>query len=74
MEEVAAAGRGTVTYISEDETEEIDVVRGDVYRLQQGTTFYVRSHPDPTREKLRVHAIFDKTDIEDPLVGSCNLP
>ncbi|URD76141.1 Cupin [Musa troglodytarum] len=60
-------GRGTVTYISEDETDEIDVVRGDVYRLQQGTTFYVRSHPDPTREKLRVHAIFDKTDIEDPL-------
>ncbi|CAL9049413.1 unnamed protein product [Musa banksii] len=60
-------GRGTVTYISEDETDEIDVVRGDVYRLQQGTAFYVRSHPDPTREKLRVHAIFDKTDIEDPL-------
>ncbi|KAG6525220.1 hypothetical protein ZIOFF_015174 [Zingiber officinale] len=51
-------GRGTVTFIGEGSEEEIDVVRGDVYRLEQGTTFYVKSHPDPARERLRIHAMF----------------
>ncbi|CAL9755978.1 unnamed protein product [Musa acuminata subsp. burmannicoides] len=62
-------GRGTVTYVTEDkdETDEMDVGHGDVYRLEQGTVFFVRSHPDPTREKLRIHAIFDTAGIDHPL-------
>ncbi|XP_064959919.1 vicilin-like seed storage protein At2g18540 [Musa acuminata AAA Group] len=62
-------GRGTVTYVNEDkdETDEMDVGHGDVYRLEQGTVFFVRSHPDPTREKLRIHAIFDTAGIDHPL-------
>ncbi|CAL9074184.1 unnamed protein product [Musa acuminata var. zebrina] len=62
-------GRGTVTYVNEDkdETDEMDVGHGDVYRLEQSTVFFVRSHPDPTREKLRIHAIFDTAGIDHPL-------
>ncbi|XP_065036982.1 vicilin-like seed storage protein At2g18540 [Musa acuminata AAA Group] len=45
----------------------MDVGHGDVYRLEQGTVFFVRSHPDPTREKLRIHAIFDTAGIDHPL-------
>lgn len=71
--DLSCAGRGRVTFISEDgDEEEMDVVRGDVYRLEQGTTFYVKSHPDPDRERLRIHAIFDTSEIDcySPLVGS----
>ncbi|KAG6529063.1 hypothetical protein ZIOFF_011257 [Zingiber officinale] len=57
-------GRGTVTFIGEGSEEEIDVVRGDVYRLEQGTTFYVKSHPDPARERLRIHAIFGTEEVD----------
>ncbi|XP_074579074.1 LOW QUALITY PROTEIN: vicilin-like seed storage protein At2g18540 [Curcuma longa] len=58
-------GRGRVTFISEGgDEEEMDVVRGDVYRLEEGTTFYVKSHPDPARERLRIHAIFDTPEID----------
>ncbi|KAJ8486522.1 hypothetical protein OPV22_019007 [Ensete ventricosum] len=62
-------GRGTVTYVNEDkdETDEMDVGHGDVYRLEQGTVFFARSHPDPTREQLRIHAIFDTAGIDHPL-------
>ncbi|URD94866.1 Cupin [Musa troglodytarum] len=62
-------GRGTVTYVNEDkdETDQMDVGHGDVYRLEQGTVFFVQSHPDPTREKLRIHAIFDMSGIDHPL-------
>lgn len=63
-----------MTYNTEegDETEEIDVAGGDVYRLQEGTTFYVQSHPDATRKKLRIHAIFDTTDVTNPWVHYSN--
>ncbi|KAG6514707.1 hypothetical protein ZIOFF_025077 [Zingiber officinale] len=66
-------GRGRVTFISQGgDEEEMDVVRGDVYRLEQGTTFYVKSHPDPARERLRIHAIFDTSEIDcySALVGA----
>ncbi|RWW84597.1 hypothetical protein BHE74_00006786 [Ensete ventricosum] len=48
-------------------TDEMDVGHGDVYRLEQGTVFFARSHPDPTREQLRIHAIFDTAGIDHPL-------
>ncbi|XP_042383073.1 vicilin-like seed storage protein At2g18540 [Zingiber officinale] len=66
-------GRGRVTFISQGgDEEEMDIVRGDVYRLEQGTTFYVKSHPDPARERLRIHAIFDTSEIDcySALVGA----
>ncbi|KAJ8510342.1 hypothetical protein OPV22_000776 [Ensete ventricosum] len=62
------SGSGRVTYIEEDEndeTEHIDVVRGDIYRLEKGSVFYVQSHPDPTRDNLRIHAIFNAVDTDN---------
>ncbi|RZS16256.1 hypothetical protein BHM03_00048221 [Ensete ventricosum] len=65
------SGSGRVTYIEEDEndeTEHIDVVRGDIYRLEKGSVFYVQSHPDPTRDNLRIHAIFNAVDTDNTKV------
>ncbi|RWW29268.1 hypothetical protein BHE74_00040521 [Ensete ventricosum] len=67
------SGSGRVTYIEEDEndeTEHIDVVRGDIYRLEKGSVFYVQSHPDPTRDNLRIHAIFNAVDTDNTKVVS----
>ena len=59
-----------MNWIAEDDTRtnRIEVKRGDIYRLEEGTIFYVQSHPDPTREKLRIHAIFDTILEENPSV------
>ncbi|EHA8590660.1 putative Vicilin-like seed storage protein [Cocos nucifera] len=59
-------GTGTVSYTAEDGTTRVDVKHGDIYRLEEGTIFYVRSHPDPMREKLRINAIFDTNNMENP--------
>ncbi|XP_038979095.1 vicilin-like seed storage protein At2g18540 isoform X2 [Phoenix dactylifera] len=59
-------GHGTVSYTTEDGTTRVDVERGDIYRLEEGTVFYVRSHPSPMREKLRINAIFDTNNMENP--------
>nr|CAD1837765.1 unnamed protein product [Ananas comosus var. bracteatus] len=69
-------GRGRVSYLQEDYkhgTQSIDVERGDVYRLEQGSVFYVESNPSPTREKLRIHAVFNTMNIEntaEPFFGA----
>ncbi|KAJ3703411.1 hypothetical protein LUZ61_007116 [Rhynchospora tenuis] len=49
---------------SSEGSKSIDVERGDVYRLQQGTTFYIRSYPAPSRVKFRIYAIFN-TNVAD---------
>lgn len=64
-------GRGRVSYLQEDYkhgTQSIDVKHGDVYRLEQGSVFYVESNPSPTREKLRIHAVFNAMNIENTAV------
>lgn len=53
---------------SSDGTRSIDLKRGDVYRLEQGTTFYITSYPAPTRVKFRIYAIFNIANVEDPQV------
>ncbi|XP_020104992.1 vicilin-like seed storage protein At2g18540 [Ananas comosus] len=69
-------GRGRVSYLQEDYkhgTQSIDVKHGDVYRLEQGSVFYVESNPSPTREKLRIHAVFNAMNIEntaEPFFGA----
>ncbi|KAJ1686422.1 hypothetical protein LUZ63_017812 [Rhynchospora breviuscula] len=50
---------------SSDGSKSIDVEQGDVYRLEQGTTFYIRSYPAPSRVKFRIYAIFN-TNVADP--------
>ncbi|KAK1317770.1 hypothetical protein QJS10_CPA05g01181 [Acorus calamus] len=60
------SGNGTVSYIGEEKKNEIQVERGDVYRLESGSVFYVRSHADPTGVRLRIHAIFTDVFEDNP--------
>uniref|UniRef100_A0A6N2LQH9 Cupin type-1 domain-containing protein n=1 Tax=Salix viminalis TaxID=40686 RepID=A0A6N2LQH9_SALVM len=50
----------------------INLRRGDVYRLQAGSVFFVRSNLDSERQKMRIHAIFSNTDedIYEPSIGA----
>ncbi|CAA7393638.1 unnamed protein product [Spirodela intermedia] len=67
------SGRGTVSWVSDGETIDLEVKRGDIYRIGSGSVFYVRSHPDPLRQKLRIHAIFTTSTSEaspEALVGA----
>ncbi|RLN42235.1 globulin-1 S allele [Panicum miliaceum] len=64
------SGRGKVTYIEEDSGEKssLEVERGDVYNLEQGSILYIQSYPNATRQRLRIYAIFtsDGINAEDP--------
>ncbi|KAF7055111.1 hypothetical protein CFC21_062683 [Triticum aestivum] len=64
------SGRGKVTYIQEggSETSSLEVQRGDVYNLEQGSILYIQSYPNATRERLRIYAIFTSNAIncDDP--------
>ncbi|XP_044370961.1 vicilin-like seed storage protein At4g36700 [Triticum aestivum] len=64
------SGRGKVTYIQEggSETSSLEIQRGDVYNLEQGSILYIQSYPNATRERLRIYAIFTSNAIncDDP--------
>nr|CAB3501725.1 unnamed protein product [Digitaria exilis] len=64
------SGRGKVTYIEEESGEQssLEVERGDVYNLEQGSILYIQSYPNATRQRLRIYAIFTSEGInaEDP--------
>jgi hypothetical protein len=45
----------------------VNVRRGDIYRLQAGSIFYIQSSLAPERQKLRIYAIFANTE-ESPYV------
>ncbi|KAM0884278.1 hypothetical protein ACQ4PT_031087 [Festuca glaucescens] len=64
------SGRGNVTYIQEgaSESSSLEVERGDVYNLEQGSILYIHSYPNATRERLRIYAIFSSNAIgsDDP--------
>jgi hypothetical protein len=65
-------GRGKVTYIEEGSSEQssLEVQRGDVYNFEQGTVLHIRSHPNATRQHLRIYALFSSEAInaDDPRV------
>ncbi|XP_062210227.1 vicilin-like seed storage protein At2g18540 [Phragmites australis] len=64
------SGRGKITYIEEGNSEQssLEVERGDVYNLEQGTILYIQSYPNATRQRLRIYAIFTSEGInaDDP--------
>ncbi|GKU94573.1 hypothetical protein SLEP1_g8044 [Rubroshorea leprosula] len=55
-------GSGTLSWADDDETKTVNLRRGDIYRLQPGSVFYVQSNVDPEMEKLRIHAFFSNAD------------
>ncbi|KAJ6678578.1 PREPROMP73 [Salix viminalis] len=65
-------GNGRLTRTDGREMKGINLRRGDVYRLQAGSVFFVRSNLDSERQKMRIHAIFSNTDedIYEPSIGA----
>ncbi|KAK8937027.1 hypothetical protein KSP39_PZI012176 [Platanthera zijinensis] len=58
-------GRGNVSWIDKKRVKVVHVEEGDIYRLEEGTVFYIQSSEDPNRTKLRIHAIFNTGDDQD---------
>ncbi|KAL3525414.1 hypothetical protein ACH5RR_013786 [Cinchona calisaya] len=61
-------GSGKLSYKDEHKRENVTLERGDVYRLESGTVFFIQSDLDPTRQKLRIYAIFGNVgeDLREP--------
>nr|KJB43558.1 hypothetical protein B456_007G205600 [Gossypium raimondii] len=51
---------------------DVNLRKGDVYRLPEGSAFYVQSSLEAEREKLRIYAIFTNSedDIYEPSIGA----
>ncbi|XP_021301198.1 vicilin-like seed storage protein At2g18540 [Herrania umbratica] len=65
-------GSGTLSWTDDNEIRNVNIRKGDIYRLHPGSVFYIQSSLKPEREKLRIHAIFSNTedDINEPWVGA----
>uniref|UniRef100_A0A5B6YM59 Putative vicilin-like antimicrobial peptides 2-2 n=1 Tax=Davidia involucrata TaxID=16924 RepID=A0A5B6YM59_DAVIN len=63
-------GSGRLSWADEDETRHVKLRKGDVYRLEPGTVFFVQS--DFQRQKLRINAIFANSadDLHEPSIGA----
>ncbi|KAL0378102.1 UNVERIFIED_CONTAM: Vicilin-like seed storage protein [Sesamum radiatum] len=57
-------GSGRLSWTEEDDLKNADLRRGDVYRLRQGSVFFIQSNleTETERQKLRIHAIFTNSD------------
>lgn len=52
-------GNGTLSWADENGVKQIDLERGDVYKLDSGSVFYMQSkRSDSVGAKLKVHAFF----------------
>ncbi|KAE8672628.1 zinc finger protein JACKDAW-like isoform X1 [Hibiscus syriacus] len=65
-------GSGTLSWTDDDDIRNVDIRKGDVYRLHQGSVFYVQSSLEAERERLRIYAIFTNTedDTYEPSTGA----
>ncbi|XWS45383.1 hypothetical protein CRYUN_Cryun15aG0132000 [Craigia yunnanensis] len=65
-------GSGTLSWTDDNEIRKVNIRKGDIYRLQPGSVFYVQSSLETERAKLRIHAIFSNTEdnIYEPSVGA----
>ncbi|CAA0839579.1 RmlC-like cupins superfamily protein [Striga hermonthica] len=63
-------GSGKLSWTEEDDLKSTDIRRGDAYRIEQGSVFFIQSNleTDTERQKLRIHAIFanSKDDLHEP--------
>ncbi|GFP84440.1 vicilin-like antimicrobial peptides 2-2 [Phtheirospermum japonicum] len=66
-------GSGKLSWTDEDELKSTEITRGDVYRLEQGSFFFIHSNleTETERQKLRIHAIFvdSNNDLHEPATG-----
>ncbi|GMJ00045.1 hypothetical protein like AT2G18540 [Hibiscus trionum] len=65
-------GSGALSWTDDDGMQNVKIRKGDIYRLHQGSVFYVQSNLEAERERLRIYAIFTNTedDIYEPAVGA----
>nr|KJB43557.1 hypothetical protein B456_007G205600 [Gossypium raimondii] len=65
-------GSGTLSWTDDDDMRDVNLRKGDVYRLPEGSAFYVQSSLEAEREKLRIYAIFTNSedDIYEPSIGA----
>lgn len=54
-----------MSWTDDEDIRNVNLRKGDVYRLPEGSAFYVQSSLEAEREKLRIYAIF--TNAEDDL-------
>ncbi|XP_073037341.1 vicilin-like seed storage protein At4g36700 [Primulina eburnea] len=59
-------GSGKLSWAEENDSKDIDLRPGDVYRLEAGTVFFIQSNleTEDERQKLRIHAIFSDSNDE----------
>ncbi|KAF6166598.1 hypothetical protein GIB67_005460 [Kingdonia uniflora] len=60
------SGSGSLSFYDEEAKNQINVQKGDVFRLPAGIVFYLQSSLESTRAKLRIYAIFTYPVIETP--------
>lgn len=65
---ISAAGRGLFGSADDEDVHRMEIQTGDIYTLESGSIFYVQSIEDPTREKLRIYALFTKRISENSQV------
>ncbi|XP_073018985.1 vicilin-like seed storage protein At4g36700 [Primulina eburnea] len=68
------SGRGQLSWTEEDYLKRTHIKQGDVYRLEQGSVFFVNSSKETDQaepQKLRIHAIFANSDedLREPATG-----
>ncbi|KAJ8643044.1 hypothetical protein MRB53_004792 [Persea americana] len=64
------SGRGQLTYHDgKDKRDQVEIERGDIFRLRCGSVFYVQSYANPMREKLRIFATFTSKINENIQLG-----
>ncbi|KAL3630316.1 hypothetical protein CASFOL_023300 [Castilleja foliolosa] len=66
-------GSGKLSWTYEDELKSTEITRGDVFRLEQGSFFFINSNleTETERQKLRINAIFfdSNNDLHEPAIG-----
>lgn len=65
---ISATGRGLFGCVDDEDVHRMEIQTGDIYTLESGSIFYVQSVEDPTREKLRIYALFTKKISENSQV------
>uniref|UniRef100_A0A0A0KGF2 PreproMP73 n=1 Tax=Cucumis sativus TaxID=3659 RepID=A0A0A0KGF2_CUCSA len=65
-------GSGRLNWFDDNDLKEVDLRRGDLYRLHPGSIFYLQSSLETEREKLRIYALFSSTDEDsfNPSIGA----
>lgn len=66
-----SVGSGRLSWADEKDTVSLNIKRGDVYRLQPGSIFFMESDLEPEREKLRIYAVFSNIDEESFVRLNC---